>query len=628
MKKPISKFIAAVTAASCSAVVVAESAIEEVIVSSSRIEIPLRQIGTSVSVIDGAEIELRGLNSLADVLRTQPSINVRNSGGAGKATSLFIRGEEGYRSLVMIDGVDISDPTATQVGPRFSNLLTSNDVERVEILRGTQGFIYGADAGGVVNVFTKTGEGELGGSIGLEGGRYGTQQIDANISAGNETGDFFISATDYETDGFNARTDDAVLQDDDGAENTTVHAKLGWNATEDLRVQLVVRDISANTEFDQCSDPVTFVGTNDCIGESEQTTAKLSATYDIGNFSHLVSYANTDITVDRYSAGVFSSGSEGEINRAEYMGTYRFDDATTLTIGVDLEEEEVVTIGFNSIDTDRDQLGLYVEFNGELADNWFISAGLRNDDNDDFGSFTSGRLSTAYVTDFDNGSSIKYRASYGTGFRAPSLYEIGYNFSPNAFPPAFGLELAEETSEGYDLGIEYFTAAGARFELVYFDQEIEDMIDFDDANFSGYIQLDGTSTSEGVELVAEYPVTDNFVLLGNLTHNETEDANDLARVRRPELVGNLGFKFATTDEKFSLIASYRISKDAETFDFATGAFVDLDDYEVLDISASYDVNEMLTVFGRVENALDEDYQEVTDYNTSGSAAYAGVRFNF
>jgi vitamin B12 transporter len=631
MKKSLSNFIAAITAVSCSTSVLANPAMEVMIVSASRIEIPLRQIGTSVSVINGDEIQLRGYNSLTDVLSTQPGIAASNAGGLGKTTSLRIRGEEGYRTLMMIDGVDISDPSGTQVGPRLESFIASNDIEKVEILRGSQGFIYGADAGGVINIFTKTGEGELGGSVGLEAGRYGTQQIDANVSAGNDSGDFFIAVTDLESDGFNSRSSDNVSPDDDGAENTTIHAKLGWNATEDLRIQLVVRDIDAEAEFDDCfGGPPLFNSTNDCTSETKQTTAKLAGTYDIGDFSHYLAYAETDITRDNFSDGAFSNGSEGEINRAEYMASYRFSDTTTVVAGVDLEEE-IVSSNFG-LDADREQLGVYVEFNGEIASNWFFSAGVRNDDNDDFGNYTSGRLSSAYVMDFDDGSSIKYRASYGTGFRAPSLFEVDYNSTGTGVTN----NLAEETSSGYDLGVEYYAANGLRLELVYFNQEVEDAIEYqylgDPVTFAaiinGYVQLEGTSESEGIELVLEYPITEDVAILGNLTHNETEDPNGDTRIRRPELVGNIGLKVSALDKDLNIIVNYRVSRDAVDRDFSAGGTINLDDYAVFDISANYIINEMITVFGRVENALDEDYQVVTGFNTAGSAAYAGVRFNF
>ena len=138
---------------------------EEIVVTSSMIAQPRRQIGTAVSVIDFEEIELRGYTDLADVLRTQTGIGVSNSGGPGKSTSVRIRGEESFRTLLIIDGVKALDPSAPQVAPSFDSLLTTSDLQRVEVLRGPQGFMYGADAGGVVNVITKRGAGEFGGRV-------------------------------------------------------------------------------------------------------------------------------------------------------------------------------------------------------------------------------------------------------------------------------------------------------------------------------------------------------------------------------------------------------------------------------------------------------------------------------
>jgi vitamin B12 transporter len=627
MKKPLSKFIAAVTAASCSTVVFANSAMEEMIVSSSRIEIPLRQIGTSVSVIDGAEIQLRGYNSLVDVLRTQPGISVSNTGGSGKATSLRIRGEEGFRTLMMIDGVDVSDPSGLQVGPKIEHFLSGNDIEKIEVLRGSQGFIYGADAGGVINIFTKTGEGELGGNIDAEVGRYGSQKLSASLSAGNDLGDFYVSATDLESDGFNSRSDDTVLRDEDGYENTTFHTKLGWNATEDLRVQLVLRDIDASAEFDNC---FSSNSTNVCDDDYEQTTGKLSLDYDMGDFSHYLSYAETDITRANFADGQFSFGAEGETKKVEYMGSYRINDSAVIVFGADLEEEELLSNNTGET-TDRKQVGYYAEYSGQFTSNWYYTAGLRHDDNDDFGNHTSGRVSTAYIQDFDDGASIKYRASYGTGFRAPSLTEIDINANASYVSrPSTAEDLTEETSKGFDIGIEYFNDSGLHLTAVYFDQKVEDAIEYDLVGTLGYTQLGGISTSDGVELTIDYPLNESFTLLANVTFNETEKPNGDTRARRPETVSNLGFKYSGLDSKLNVIVNYRGSRDAVETDGSP-----LDNYEILDISASYNITSALEVYGRVENALNEDYVEVrdtgfnvSDFNTSGSATYAGVRYSF
>ncbi|MFB1034820.1 MAG: TonB-dependent receptor plug domain-containing protein, partial [Sinobacterium sp.] len=129
-----------------------ENEMEKLVVVSSRIAMPLREVATSVSLVTQQDIDARGYANLTDVLKTQPSISASNSGGIGSTTALRVRGEEGYRTLVRIDGVDISDPTGTQVGPQLAHLQSAN-ISRVEILRGSQGLAYGADAGGVINIY-------------------------------------------------------------------------------------------------------------------------------------------------------------------------------------------------------------------------------------------------------------------------------------------------------------------------------------------------------------------------------------------------------------------------------------------------------------------------------------------
>jgi len=595
--------------------------IEEVITVSSRLDVPLREVGTAVSVITSEDIELRGYSALADVLRTEPGIAVTNTGGTGKPTALRIRGEEGYRTLVMIDGVEMSDPTGTQVGPSFAHLLTTSDIERVEILRGSQGFIYGADAGGVVNILTRTGEGDFGGQASAEFGEFSTTQLNANISGGSESGDYFVSVSDIDSDGYNSRESDTVLIDNDGYENTTFHTKLGWVPTDDLRLQLVVRDIDALNKFDGCGFPTI----HDCSGTNEQTTSKLSADYAAGAFTHYFSAANTDVDRANFAAGIPSFSTEGGIQRLEYTGSYEPNDVSTFVYGLDLETEDIISSGGD--DLERDQNGYYFEYQGRLSDHFFITAGARFDDNDDFGEHTSVRTTAAYLQDLSSGATLKYRASYGTGFRAPSLSEIAYNNGAFALPPASDVTLSEESSGGYDIGFEYLGANGLYFEATYFDQEIEDEIFFDLSGFSGYLQSLGMSHSTGVELATEIPINAQWGLLGNLTYNDTENTEGQQRIRRPEQVANIGLRFSSTNERFKLLANYRLSRDSVDEIFGVGR-VPLDDYEVLDISATFAINDTLEAYGRLENVTDEDYQEVTGFNTPGSSAYAGLRVAF
>jgi vitamin B12 transporter len=592
---------------------------EEIIVTASIVATPRRQLATAVSVIDGEDIELRGYTSLADTLRTQPGIGVSNSGGPGKLTTLRIRGEDGFRTLLTIDGVKALDPSTPQVGPSFDSLVTTNDLERIEVLRGPQGFIYGADAGGVVNVLTARGDGPFAGRVGLEYGEFDTRKLDAGFSGGGDRGDYYVSVTDLETDGFNSLAADTVLRDDDGADNTTLHAKLGWNVAENLRLQLVARDVDASALFDGCFHPVTFATVHDCRVTTDQATYKVSADLESGAFSHSFGASRIDIARDNFAAGVNLFATDGEISRFEYTGAYRPSDALTLVYGADLQNEEVA----GGAPLDRNQDGYYVEYQGAFAGRLFLSLGARYDDNEDFGSHTSSRLSAAYVQDLGSSGTLKYRASLGTGFRAPSLFEIAYNGGPFAFPPAAGLRLVEESSRGYDVGVEYDAAGGVHLEATYFDQRIEDQIFFDLVGFSGYLQSPGTSTSKGVELGATMPVGERWEVLANWTHNDAVDTGNVPRLRCPENMGNFGFGYSSPDETFRLIVNYRVARDAVDIGSAP-----LDDYEVLDVSLAYSLNGTVELYGRVQNAADKNYQEVVAYNSAGRSAYAGIRLRF
>jgi vitamin B12 transporter len=593
---------------------------EEIVVTSSLLPQPRRHIGTAVSVIDSADIELRGYDDLASILRTQTGVGVSNSGGPGKVTTLRIRGEESYRTTLIIDGVKAADPSAPQVAPSFDSLITTNDLQRIEILRGPQGFIYGADAGGVVNIMTKRGADGLGGQLGLEYGADATRRIDAALSGGNDSGDYYVAVADLSTDGFNSRVSDSVLRDDDGADNTTLHTKLGWNLSDSLRLQLVARSIDTASDYDGCFSSVTFTTVHDCRTTTDQTTYKISAEQTLGRVSNAFGYSSIDTVRDDFTNGGREFGGDGKLSRLEYTGGFKQSDAFALVYGLDLQDEEFVDGGNKD---SRNQNGYYAEYQGAFDDSFFVSLGARYDDNDAFGTHTSSRLSLAYVQDLGADRSLKYRTSVGTGFRAPSLYEIAYNRGPFSYPPASDIVLNEENSQGYDIGIEYDTANGLHFEVTYFDQNIEDEIYFDLDTFSGYLQSTGKSTSKGVEIGANVPFGERWELIANWTNDNAKDSENVQRLRRPENLANFGVLYRNASNRFNFIANYRLARDAQDV-----GGVALDDYDVLDLSANYDLTDKLELFGRLQNATDESYQEVVGYNTAGRSAYAGVRLRF
>ena len=592
-----------------------ENFLQEIVVIANRIPVPVKQIGTSVSIIDKEDIQAHGNFSLTDVLRQSAAIGVTNNGGAGSLASVRIRGEEGFRTLTLFDGLRLSDPSGPQVAASLEHI-PSSGVERVEILRGPQGLSYGADAGGIISISSATTEPGLRANIDVQGGSRGSSQLSADLSAASEVLDFYLSASEFETDGYNVRVSDSVLADKDGYQNNAYHTRLGFNASENLRLELVHRNVEGETQYDACYSG--FSPAYDCRSIYDQQASRLSLDYGTESFSHSVSYANTRTDRDDLALGVSAFSSNGELSRWEYVGSASNLPGFDLVFGVDLEQEK------NGSEA-RNNEGYYLEYLSDFSDSFFLTAGVRQDDNDDYGKHTSSRLSAAYLIDFGN-STVKLKTSYGSGFRAPSLFEVAYNSGPYAFPPAASTVLGEESSEGFEYGIEYFAANNLRLELVVFDQDVEDAIIFDLAGYSGYLQDAGSSTSEGIELIGEFALSAQWRLTANLTFNDTERPNGLQRLRRPEQLANLGLNYRSSNQRLSVNAFYRASRDAIDEQFGTP--LNLDDFEVLDITANYKLSEQFDIYARFENALNASYQEVADFVSPDRASYVGIRLNF
>ncbi len=587
--------------------------LEEIVVSASRMPMPLRQVGSSVSVLTADDIRARGFVSIPDVLRNQTAIGVSNAGGQGKQTALRIRGEEGYRTLVIIDGVEVSDPTGTQVSPQLQHVLSS-DIARIEILRGPQGMMYGADAGGVVNITSNTVKDGVNGGVTIEAGRYDSRLINGYVGAGNAHGDVYLSLSDFQTDGFNALKTDTVLADKDGYDNQTAHLKAGLNLNDHWRAETVLRKTEADSAYDSS------FGSNDLRTDYEQTIERFALLYTDATFTHTLAYNITDIERTNFTDGVESYFNNGEREKVEYLGSVKLQDNMALVFGIENEKEQ--SFGTYNGDSEREQLGYFVEAQSQLLDDIYFTAGVRQDDNDDFGKHTSYRVTAAYVQDLKNGDAIKYKTSYGTGFRAPSLYESAYNYTPWVFAPALNTTPSEETSKGYDAGIEYIGAQGLHAELVYFDQRINDEIIYDFVS-GGYLQASGESRSTGVEVSFDMPIKDVLFFYTNYTYNDSDTNTGEDRVRRPVHQGNIGLTYYLVPDKLSISSNWHFVRDVIDVGNVT-----LDDYETLDIRALYHVTNATEVFVRVENATDENYQEVSNYNVAGAAAYAGVRFSF
>ncbi len=585
--------------------------IEEVIVSSRLPDNALR-LGTSFSVITEQEIQARGHDSLTDVLIAEPGLGISRNGGNGSTTAIRIRGEEGFRTQLRIDGVLIADPTAPQISPLFEDV-TSAGIERIEILRGPQGVIYGGDAGGVISVTSKRYEDSLGGSLDVKVGSDELRRVTGNVGGSSDQGHFFASYSNFDVDGFNVSEND-LSGEDDGYENETFHINGQYNVTEQVSVSGLYRKHEGENEFDNCFNAV-FALINNCRSENDLEIASVAVNYETEVITQRLSYSKTDVVRDSFSDSALSFGTEGEIDQVEYLGSYQLDEAQRIIVGAEWREES------DNIN-ERNQQAVFVNYQTELLSDWFADVSARYDDTDDFGSFDNYRVATSYLFPQSSQGQLKFKANYGTGFRVPSIFEQSFNNSPFVFGQAAGLQLSEETSEGYDVGIEWISANDWHVALTWFDQDIDDAITFDLVSFSGYVQDVGTSNSQGVEFEFDWLVSDALNVGFNYTYNDTEDSGGDQRLRRPENIANLTLAYEVLSN-LRLNAVVRSVRDAIDI-----GGVDLDDYETVDLTVNYSVTTDFDVYANAYNVFDEDYQEVNGFNNAGQTFTVGGRYQF
>ncbi|WP_444920099.1 TonB-dependent receptor plug domain-containing protein [Microbulbifer sp. CnH-101-G] len=580
--------------------------LEEITVTASRLDLPKSQLGVSVSILNAADIERLGYTSLLDVMRTLPGVAVSNSGGAGKVSSLFIRGESNFRTLVLLDGVNIADPTGLQVSTQLQHLQAS-DIERIEVLRGPQGMLYGAGAGGVINIISKRSTESVNASASVEAGRYGSQSASANLGGSIESWYYDLNVSDYSTDGFNA-TENDTSGEEDGYDNLTASARLGYQVNENLSLEGQYRKVDTETEYDNC-----FSGfPNDCLSRFDQEFYIFSSNYQFANWNHRVSLSQQEIDREEgLSPEAFPFITSGEIREANYIGSHTLSSGKLLW-GGEYEQQKYATqfAGVTSGDEVLESTGLFTEWHSDFAEKVFYTLGYRRDSLE-VENHNSWRVSAALPVSLGEDHQLKYRANFGTGYRAPSPYEHTTNAS-----------LGAETSRGYELGLEYQWAQLLQAELTYFDQEINDAIFYNYITWS-YEQDDGESQSEGVELSLGGNLNGSLDWSITGTWLNSEDFTGAQRGGVPQRVFNFGLSQQWLGDKLTLSGNWQRVEDR--IDGYTR--IALENYSKVDLNAVYRVSPNMRINLRGENVLDRNYREVVGYYTAGAAVYAGIEFS-
>lgn len=584
---------------------------------------PIARAGSAVSVITREEIEQAGPTSVADLLANVPGVSFAGAGGFGSNSDVFIRGAESQHTMVLIDGVPVSNPTSTRNTFDFTSL-SPDLIEQIEVLRGPQSALYGSDAiGGVINIITRQASNGLRGSASVEAGSFGTHREAIEVSYGSAVGGILASLSHTYTDGYSRR--DNNLEDDSTRQwSGFVRGTLHMGEDLSLDAQLQVNQV--DSESDE--------RTTDQSGRRELDTYNgvvrlRHESFDDRWINTLTLYGGTIDNFDDKGADPSSGPDDtfyrGQRTGAELTSQFSFGGYGTLLTGLSAERQEARQTRIGRAPTYDDSevyLAAFAMHQFSIGQNLHLSAAVRMDDFDDAGVFVTGRGTAVYEI---YETETRIHASVGTGANAPTLYQrfAAARFDPNLLPGE---------SVGGDLGITQALFDGRlNVDITGFFNRFDNLIDYQGSFSTGVYVNIAEADTYGLEVTA-----DARVIPGHLdasAHYTYLVANDLIENRRldkrPRHAGQFSLTYYGID-RFRLTGTVIAAGGdyISSYDPTTGLPIPLDPYIRVDLSASYQAHEHLELFGRVENLFDADYQVRDGYNTPGRSAYAGIRATF
>ncbi len=605
--------------------------------------VPLDEIGSAVTVVTGAQLRAQQIRHAADALQSLPGVSVSGQGTPNNLTVVRIRGAESNHTLVLIDGVEVN--SASTDGFFDFSSLDADEIEQIEVLRGPQGGLYGTGAiGGVVNIITKSGKGPLTFRARGEGGAFGTRDGALQLSGGND--DLYGSVTlqGRTTDGFNISTSGG---EKDGGKLSTFAFRGGATLIDNLKLDGTLRMSTNRADRDAGFGGVlngfSVPADDDSYLTNRLWVGRLQATLDTfdGTWTHKVHLSGTETDTQDTNVSAFGSvltHNVGDAVKFGYTSTYRLETPGlpgvrhyfTGLIERERQRFEQPTDP-TALDRERHTTSYVGEVRGEYFDTLFLTANVRHDDNDFVEDFTTWRTTGSLKVPQ---TPFRLHASAGTGVKYPSLseqYGSFFGFLPNP-------DLTPEEAFGWDGGVETTILPGrATLDVTYFDTELTNEIDFrtifdDDGLFFQPFNREGQSERHGIEVAARYYVGGGLTLGTAYTYLDSKDDAGREEVRRAPHTGRIdaNYVFDAGRGNLNIAAIYNGTMLDTAFNFVNPDLdrVTLDEYWLVNVAASYELSPRVALYGRVENLLDQDYQQVFGYETAGIAAYAGLRFSY
>lgn len=608
---------------------------DDIVVTANRTPTRLDQVGQSITVLDQDYIEKNQAVGVTELLAQTPGVQFSRNGGAGKSTSIYIRGAETGQTLVLIDGVRLNDPSSTDTGASMSDIL-SGDISRIEVLRGAQSTLWGSQAiGGVINIITRTPSKDLELNGQLEAG--GLETYYGKAGAGGKSG-----ALTWQFGGgyMKSRGISAIAAgtEPDGYENFTANGRAGIEITDNVALDLRSFYSFGRSDFDSTS------GDAPVYGKSRQWLNYVGLNFDLfGRLKNRIAYANTDITRLNFDSSAsrrpqpITFDAKGTTDRFEYQGTLDIARGWTAVFGAEYAENGMRTASPTvslpnptPIQASDNTTGIYAQIQGEFVPGLTLTGGLRHEDHSTFGSRFVGAASGAWSL---NGGKTVFRASWAQGFKAPSLYQLYSQYGNTGLVP--------ETAESWDAGAQQTLFGALTLSAVYFQRDTENLIVFTSCNAANasnplcaaprtaFYENVGRVKAKGVELGANLTIgglnaSANYTYLDatNTTANDVNRGKRLAR--RPQDNFNVTLNYTWP---FKLLTGVSVRYSGDNFNNAPNTQL-LKAYTLVDVRIAYPITDQIEIYGRVENAFDEVYQTTLNYGSNPRVAYGGVRLRF
>lgn len=581
--------------------------LDDVVVTATRTAQTADQTLAPVTVISHDDIIRSQASSVEDVLRGQTGVEISNSGGQGKTTSVYLRGTNDDHVLVLVDGVKIGSATT---GTAAFQDIPVELIDRIEIVRGPMSSLYGPDAiGGVIQIFTRRGGGPARASLALGGGSYGTAQGSATLSGGFGTAGWYsLGLADFYTEGFNACRGSlsaacyTIEPDKDGYSNQSGHLRAGWRFSGGTEIELNWLQAAGRTDYD-----------GSIVNESSVTQQVLGARLGFSPVaawhSSLLAGQNEDYS-DNYLNGVFESRFNSRRQTLSWQNDLALTAGQRLVAGIDWQNDHVdSTTSFTT--NSRDDTGVFAQYLAEFGRHSLQLSG-RGDDNEQFGSATTGSVAYGYRLDSD----LRFTASYGNAFKAPTfnqLYWPGYG-NPNLRP---------ERSRSLDMGLAG-NSASSRWSLHAYETRVTDLIVLDASNSYLPSNID-SARIDGIEAEAATRLY-GWDLHGNLSLLRPVDAgggsNDgkvLPRRAQRTLMLDADRSFGAWSLGATLRAEGGRYEDVKNT-------IRLAGYATVDLRTEYRLARAWRVQAKVENLFNKDYQTAYLYNQPGRGVYVMLRY--